>query len=265
MKIYSHSKLSTFEQCNLKYKYKYVDKIKIEEQTIESLLGFAVHNVLEYIYNEAKQGRIPNIDEVITIYSDVWKENHNETIVIMDMRYTSEDYFNKGVKFLVDYYVEHVPFKDNTLETEKKIEMILDQTQEIKLIGYIDRLVHNIEKNQYEIHDYKTANNLPTKEKIDNDKQLAIYSIAIKELFGYDKDVALIWHYLAYNKKIYAKKTNDQLEQLKKEILELINKIENAKDFPASPSGLCSWCEYRKICPNSGIGKTRKVNKELLV
>ena len=215
-RIYSHSKLSTFEQCNLKYKYKYVDKIKIDEQTIESLLGFAVHNVLEYIYNEAKQGRTPSVDEVITIYSEVWKENHNENIVIMDIKYTLDDYFNKGVKFLVDYYVEHIPFDDNTLETEKRIELTLDESQEIKLIGYIDRLVHNIEKNQYEIHDYKTANTLPTKEKIDTDKQLALYSLAIKELFGYDKEVALIWHYLAYNKKIYSKRTNEQLKQLKK-------------------------------------------------
>ena len=32
--IYSHSKLSTFEQCKLKYKYRYIDKIKPDvEQT----------------------------------------------------------------------------------------------------------------------------------------------------------------------------------------------------------------------------------------
>ena len=31
MTQYSHSRLSTFEQCNLKFKFKYVDKVEAEE------------------------------------------------------------------------------------------------------------------------------------------------------------------------------------------------------------------------------------------
>jgi len=48
------------------------------------------------------------------------------------------------------------------------------------------RLVKNIQTGEYEIHDYKTANSLPRQEDIDNDRQLALYAIAIKELFGKD-------------------------------------------------------------------------------
>ena len=44
MTIYSHSRLSTFEQCPKKFKYKYLDKLKPEiEKTIETHLGSAVH------------------------------------------------------------------------------------------------------------------------------------------------------------------------------------------------------------------------------
>ncbi|MBU0893817.1 MAG: PD-(D/E)XK nuclease family protein [Nanoarchaeota archaeon] len=249
MKIYSYSKINSFEQCPKKFKYKYINKIKVLEKSVESLLGFTVHSVLEYLYNEVKSKRIPEIGKIITIYSETWKENYNENIKIVKKEFTERDYFNKGVEFLVNYYLKNHPFKDNTLETEKKIEILLDESANIKLIGFIDRLVHNLETGEYEIHDYKTANNLPTKEQVENDKQLALYAIAIKELFGKEKEVALIWHYLAHGIKINSKRTNEQLGELKKEILFLINKIESATNFPTYISKLCDWCEYKNICP----------------
>ena len=56
MIVYSHSKLSTFEQCPLKYKLRYIDKIKPEiEKTIEAHLGSSVHDTLEWIYNSVKE------------------------------------------------------------------------------------------------------------------------------------------------------------------------------------------------------------------
>jgi len=48
MTRYSHSKLSTFEQCRYKYKLKYVDRIKLEgASNVEAFLGSRVHEALE--------------------------------------------------------------------------------------------------------------------------------------------------------------------------------------------------------------------------
>ena len=122
--------------------------------------------------------------------------------------------------------MKHHPFDDNTIEVEKRIIIELDKSEGYKIQGFIDRIVYNLEKDEYEIHDYKTSNFLPTQESMDNDRQLALYSIAIKELFGKDKDVILIWHFLAHNIRIHSKRTNEQREQLKKQTIELIKKIE---------------------------------------
>jgi len=248
MKIYSHSRLNTFEQCPLKYKYKYIDKIIIIQTSIEAFLGKIVHNTLEWLYSQVKKNKIPIIDEVITYYATDWEKNYTPTIVIVKKELTAKDYFNKGVQFLLGYYTQHKPFDDNTLEVEKRIMINLDENGEYKLQGFIDRLVHNLEKDELEIHDYKTGNSLPTKEKIENDRQLALYSIAIKELFGEDKEVLLIWHYLAHNQKIVSKRTNEQLQELKKEIIELIKKIEATTEFPPNKSVLCDWCEHKSMC-----------------
>lgn len=266
MTYYSHSKLSTFEQCPLKYKLRYIDKIKPEiEKSIESHLGSAVHDVLEWIYNSVKNKKLPTIDDTIIYYTEAWQKNFSENLVIVKKELTAKDYFNKGVSFLLDYYTKHYPFEDGTLELEKRIEIELEEGTKIQ--GYIDRLVHNIETGEYEIHDYKTSNSMPSKEKIENDRQLALYSIAIKESFGEDKPIKLIWHYLNFNQSIISKRTNEQLEQLKKETLELIKKIESQTEFPPNKSILCDWCEYQGICEKSehkiSNPKTKQTSKEI--
>lgn len=253
MTIYSHSKLSTFEQCKLKFKFRYIDKIIPEvEKSIESHLGSAVHETLEWLYTEIKDKKIPTLDQIIIYYLEAWQEGFDPNMTIVNKNLTAEDYFNKGVEFLLNYYTKNHPFDDNTIGIEKKIIIELDENNEYQIIGFIDRLSYNLETNQYEIHDYKTANNIPTQEKLDEDRQLALYSIAIKELFGYDKEIILIWHYLAHDKKIVSKRTSEQLNNLKKETLQLIKQIENTIEFPPNKSTLCNWCEYKSICPAWG-------------
>lgn len=249
-KFYSHSKLSTFEQCPFKYKLRYIDKIRPEiEKSIEAHLGTAVHNTLEWVYNTIKENREKNfsMDELIQYYITEWQKDFSDKILIVKKHLTHKDYFNKGVEFLINYYNEHYPFRDGTIECEKKIIIELDENTKVQ--GFIDRLVHNIEKNRFEIHDYKTANTLPTQEKMDNDRQLALYSIAIKEIYGEDKEIVLIWHYLAHQQKIISKRTNEQLKKLKSDTVALIKKIESTKYFPFEKSILCDWCEYKNECP----------------
>ena len=248
--IYSHSKLSTFEQCRLKYKFRYIDKIKPDvEQSIESHLGKMVHNALEWLYIRVREKIIPTLDEVIMYYSKDWQDKFKPKFVIVKQEMTAENYFNKGVEFLINYYTKHQPFEDGTLELEKKIIFDLDQKGEYRIIGFIDRLVYNLEKQRYEVHDYKTSGSMPRQEDIDTDRQLAFYAIAIKELNGYDEEVILVWHYLAHNKKVESARTNEQLSQLKQETIDLINRIRNTSQFPPNKSVLCNWCEYKSMCP----------------
>jgi putative RecB family exonuclease len=261
VKIYSHSRLSTFEQCPLKFKFKYIEKIPELKKSIESCLGKAVHGTLEWLYLNAKEGKIREIEEVIQQYVKNWEENYDPQTMIVNQGLSKEDYFNKGVAFLLNYYTANRPFDDNTLEVEKRIVVELDEQGEYKIQGFIDRLAYNLEKNRYEIHDYKTANNLPSQDSMDADRQLALYSIAIKEIYGGDKEVILIWHYLAHNKKIHSKRTPEQLTELKKQTLELIKKIELTREFPPKKSALCHWCPYKSICPAWG-NKPFKIERQ---
>jgi putative RecB family exonuclease len=264
MSIYSHSKIETFEQCKLKFKYRYIDKIIPEiAKSIEAHLGESVHKTLEWLYIQVLKNTIPSINEVISFYSEKWQESYSPDIPIFNKTLTAKDYFNRGVEFLVNYYMKHHPFQDNTIATEKRIEINLDETGEKKLVGYIDRLAHNLENNEIEIHDYKTSNTIMMKEKIENSRQLSIYSLAIKEIFGKDKNVCMVWHFLAHDMKICLRKTNEELENLKKEIIKIIENIEKTRDFPPTKSNLCYWCEYMNICPEWNKEIKREKQEEL--
>jgi putative RecB family exonuclease len=249
MTIYSHSRLNTFETCPQMFKYRYLDKIRTPfEKTVETHLGKVVHETLEWLYTEVGFGKIPELDDALIYYRNQWTSKWEDTIKIVRKNLTKEDYFNKGLQFLVSYYMKHKPFNDNTIDIEKKVMIDMDEEGKYRLQGFIDRLVYNLEEERYEVHDYKTANSLPLPGKVEKDKQLALYSIGIKNQFGQDKEVILVWHYLAFNRRIESRRTNEQLEDLKKEIIGLIDTIESTTEFPPKKSGLCNWCEFQPVC-----------------
>ena len=135
MVIYSHSKLCTFEQCPLKYKFRYIDKIKPEiEKTIESHLGSSVHDTLEWIYNSVKENpeNIPSLDDIINHYIEIWQREMSEDTLIVKKQFTEKDYLNKGIQFLADYFQKYYPFKDGTIECEKEIIIELDENIKIR-------------------------------------------------------------------------------------------------------------------------------------
>ena len=267
MTTYSHSKLATFEQCPLKFKFRYIDRLKPDiEQTIEGYLGTKVHKTLEWIYNEILNKRTEEItlDEIIKYYALSWNKDYDNKIKIVKQEFTAEDYFNRGIKFLIDYFTTNSPFKDNTLETETKFLLNLEDGNTI--IGYIDRLVHNKETNIFEVHDYKTSATIKTQEELDKDRQLALYSLAIKDRFKEATEIYLVWHFLDFNQKLISKRTKQQLELLKQEITQLIKKIESTTSFFPCKTNLCEWCEFQSYCPviqEEILSKNKEVQETL--
>ena len=72
--IYSHSKLSTFENCKYKYKLRYVDGIKPEfKATIETFMGSRVHETLEKLYKDLKFMKENSLEDLIKYLNDRWE------------------------------------------------------------------------------------------------------------------------------------------------------------------------------------------------
>jgi putative RecB family exonuclease len=249
MPVYSHSRLSCYEQCPHKYKLKYLDKVETEvEESIEAYLGSRVHETLEKLYLDLNYQKINSLDELLDFFRSEWEKNWDDSIVIVKEEYGADNYLKMGEKFITDYYNKYEPFdQGKTIAIEERVLITLDDSGEYKLQGYIDRVMES-EAGYYEVHDYKTNSRLPLPEYLDNDRQLALYAIGIKDRYPDVKDVKLVWHFLAFDKEVISTRTDQELKDLKKDVISLIDKIESDEKFEANTSLLCDWCEFKPIC-----------------
>jgi putative RecB family exonuclease len=248
MPVYSQSRLATYENCPQKYKLQYIDRIELPEggEGIEAFLGSRVHDVMEKLYKELILTKINTLEDLLAYFKDEWDRNWHGNVVIVKKGFTKDHYRNAGKESITNFYKRHRPFNQSkTLATEQLLTFKID---DYTIRGFIDRLSQT-NKGVYEIHDYKTSGSLPSQDKLDNDRQLALYQIGIKEKFKDTKEISLIWHYLIFDKEFRSARSDAQLKDLRKQIVSLIKTIEKDKKFEPIESNLCDWCEYPEYCP----------------
>ncbi len=249
MPIYSHSQLSIYEQCPLKYRLNYRDKIKRHIEGVEAFLGSRVHDTLKKCYDDARLTKANSLNDLFSYYDNTWQKNWHDAIVITKKDLTQEHYQALGKKMIKTYYQRYTPFdSDMTIQTEMRLNFTLDDENKYRLTGYIDRLSRTTD-GIYQIHDYKTSAHLPSQEDADNDRQLGLYQIGVRKKWPDINNIKLIWHYVAFDRELISSRSDETISKLVLETTRLINEIDSATDFPPKESGLCDWCEYPDLCP----------------
>ncbi|MBS3165802.1 PD-(D/E)XK nuclease family protein [Candidatus Woesearchaeota archaeon] len=246
MTSYSHSKLGTYLQCKQKYKFQYVEKIKSEYESVEAFMGKLVHATLEKLYKDLKFQKKNSKEELLAHFVTSWDSQWHDKIMIVK-EYTAQNYQDMGKKFIADYYDHYTPFNTITtlgLETADLMPLANGNQYHVR----IDRLACDKEGNYY-VCDYKTNSALKAQEELDEDKQLAMYSLWVRQKYPDAKAVKLVWYFLAFDKEMISERNEEQLLQLKKQTEEIIADIEVCQDFPTTMSALCNYCAYKTICP----------------
>ena len=248
MTTYSHSRLGMFQQCKQKYKFKYIDKVAVDiPDTIETFMGKRVHEALEKLYKDVQFQKLDTKEEVLAFFRGEWDARWVDTILIVKKEYSASNYKEMGVKFISDYYDHYTPFNSLTtigLETEYRLELDEGNQYHIRM----DRLSCDKEGTYY-VCDYKTNNQLKAQGELDEDRQLAMYSLWVKQNFKDCKNVKLVWYFLAFDKEMISERNEEQLANLKMSVQELIKEIEICKEFPTTVTSLCNYCVYKSICP----------------
>ena len=248
MPSYSHSKLGTFQNCKYKYKLQYIDRVKVSvPTTIEAFMGAKVHEALEKLYKDLQHQKMNAKEELLAFFEKRWNEDWDKEILIVKKEYTAEHYRAMGNKFISDYYDHYTPFnhlRTIGVETEERLSLSDGNSYHIR----IDRLSCDASGNYY-ICDYKTNNSLKAQDELDSDRQLAMYSLWVKQNFKDARKVYLLWYFLAFDKEMISERNDIQLETLKNDVQMLIKEIESCVDFPTTVNALCNYCVYKSICP----------------
>ncbi|MBI0582777.1 MAG: PD-(D/E)XK nuclease family protein [Methanomassiliicoccus sp.] len=246
--VYSHSRLSCYEQCPRRYRYRYIDEIEVEDvQGIEAFIGTLVHLSLQHLYERAGDSSVPTCDDLLEHFDHLWGEMYDPSKVkIVRKEMTCSDHCNRAKDGLKAYHRRHHPFdRGTTVGLEHEVRFTVGGRYSFK--GYIDRLT-SLGDGEYEVCDYKTGKRLPTARALNEDRQLGLYEMGVRQSFPDARRVRLVWHYIAHDRELESFRTPEQLDRLEEDVCSLIGRIEAACSFPRKQGPLCQWCEYCDIC-----------------
>jgi len=254
--IYSHSRLETFERCPRQFLYRYRLQLAPESESVEAFLGKRVHDVLERLYRATTRGKVPTLPQVHARFRQLFDAGYDPARVrIVRLENPLSFYRELGEHCLANYYADHYPFDaDETLGVEERVLFDVGELASgpVRLQGFVDR-VARARDGAVEIHDYKTGARVPSQNAVDADRQLALYQLGLAHRFGPTREFRLVWHFVRRGITRSSTRTAAQLEALRDETLGRVERIRAAQEFPARPTQLCRWCEYRDGCSASPV------------
>jgi putative RecB family exonuclease len=263
MTIYSYSRINTYFTCPAQFQFRYLEKRPSPvAEGIELFLGSRFHETMEFLYHQVPK-RIPTVNEMVDYFRNHWEKhwqqslqkqkdkNFKETLRIVNEGQSAEDYFQKGLLFVENYYHQYHPFdQDKTEGIELRVAFDLDSQGQYKMQGFIDRLGRDDEGTLW-IHDYKTSSRKISQEDVKTEDQLALYQIGLSQnpKYGAKEKIKLIWHFVAFEKdQVIGERNPKEIGWLKEKYVAKIQTIEKAKSFPTKPGVLCGWCEFLTVC-----------------
>jgi RecB family exonuclease len=247
----SYSALNSYKICPLKYKFQYIDKIKTPKSK-EAVFGTLIHSTLNFIHTPAILA--PSMEQALDHFSKNWNGD------VFEDELEERAAFSQGVDIIRRYYNDNDIARVNIVALESPFQIKLGIHMVSGIIDRIDRT-----SDGYEIIDYKTAKKMPSQEKVNNDIQLTIYLQAFLERYPEERKnldkLKVSLYFVKHGVKLTSTRTAQDLENVEKTFLEVIEKIEES-EFQPILNPLCDWCDFQNRCPmwKHKFKEARKIN-----
>jgi DNA helicase-2/ATP-dependent DNA helicase PcrA len=232
----SASDLTLYLTCPLKYKFARVFGIP-QEPTINQRFGILFHNVLERFHKEPPANESEGLRLLNRLFEQGWRRTGFGNS-------DDELQFRDRAKEALRLYWERERLAEGEPEwLERKFDF---KVGDHHVRGRVDR-VDRLPDGDYELIDYKTGERKSSAE-LDDDLQLALYRMAAREAWGIEASTGS-YYYVLDGDKVAAPTKPDDAERVERTVLGVGEGI-LSQDFEPRPSpNVCSWCDYRLICP----------------
>src|SRR4051794_19127701 len=247
----SASDIDLYRTCPLKYKFARVFAIP-REPTINQRFRILIHQVLERFHTEAMKadalgpagassgygsGSPGSLDRLLFLFEAGWRRTGFGS---------SDDelqYRDRAVAALARYHERHQRAESRPVWLERGFSFAIGDHQ---LRGRVDRVDQRADGG-YELIDYKTG---AQRSGQGDDVQLALYRLAARSAWQIEADIGSYW-YVLEDERVEMPAAPDDAERVERTVPEVGGGIEG-QDFEPRPSyEICSWCDYRLICPAS--------------
>jgi DNA helicase-2/ATP-dependent DNA helicase PcrA len=231
----SASDLDLYLTCPLKYKFARVFGIP-QEPTINQRFGILIHNVLERFHKEPSAGE-DDLERLMALFEAGWRRSGFGT---------SDDelqYRERAREALRLYCEREGGAEGEPVWLERKFDIRIGDHH---VRGRVDR-VDRLPDGEHELIDYKTGER-KSESDLESDLQLALYRLAAREAWEIEAAHGS-YYYVLDAEKVAAPTKPDDAERVERTVLEVGEGI-LGQDFEPRPSpAVCSWCDYRLICP----------------
>ena len=228
----SQSKADVFNDCKLKYRYRYVERIKEKSLNQDALnFGSYIHKIFE---DGIKADSIEVLRELAERHKEEYSiksKNKDKTEICLKNFIKLNNKLTKGG------------------EAELRYEVPI--SEEISVNGIIDRIVQG-DKGGYLIIDYKTGKREKSRVALYNDQQLQGYCFAVHKIYNIPIEEITVAHYYPVTDNLVSLKYSAaQISNYVKNKTNEVWKIRKCKktDLMPSENQFCNWCEYKTLCP----------------
>ena len=232
----SASDLGLYLTCPLKYKFARVFGIP-QEPTINQRFGILIHNVLERFHKEEGEKKEDGLRFLMGLFESGWRRSGFGSS-------DDELQFRDRAREAMRLYWEQETSSDSVpVWLERKFDFRIGEHHVRGRVDRVDRLA----SGRYEVIDYKTGERKSAAE-LENDMQLALYRLAAREVWGLEAQTGS-YYYVLDADKVAAPAKPDDAERVERTVLQVGEGI-LGQDFEPRPSqAVCSWCDFRLICP----------------
>jgi DNA helicase-2/ATP-dependent DNA helicase PcrA len=228
----SASDIDTYRLCPLKYKFARVFRIP-QEPTIHQRFGIVVHQVLERFHTSGGG----SLQELRELFDASWRragfgDSDDE-----------QQFRARAVDALERYWRDNRDSDAEPVWFERSFAFRLGPHL---LRGRVDR-VDRRPDGSYELIDYKTGK-AKTESDLREDVQLSLYQMGARESWRLETS-AQSYLYVLTGDKVPVKHSEEELDRVRDTVGEIADGILR-QDFEPTPSHeICSFCDYRIICP----------------
>lgn len=241
----SNTQCKTYNECGLRYKALYIDEIETEDEYFLKR-GAILHLALRAINIMAFEGTQTLAPE------DARRAFRAAERMEVGSGFLTPIDVQEGIADLTKYALKADRFAGDMIDAEAKLT--IDYSDDVKLM-IIPDWIGNFEGDGLEVKDFKTGENILSKDELRSDYQLNIYGWAATKIVPGVTRVKLTHHMLKHGFEHSVIIDADELVYIKDYIDGVLEGIQSKK-FEPRLNQYCHRCPIRKKCK---VYKTRYI------
>lgn len=245
--VLSPTKIVTWLECRLKYKFAYVDKLGrfYYKPNRDNTFGASMHRALQMFHDAGGAASVAS-EDLSGILQTSWISSGFQS------RDEEEEFLQRGQQMFQSYYEALAPSAEgpgaaHTLLTEKQLRFDYGS---FVLMGRLDRLDEHAD-GSLEIIDYKSGRTEVEEADVHDSLAMACYCLLVGKRYPGRKVSASIIG-LAGGCSATTSFSAEEMEVFEEDVKEIARQIDAAEEYPPNYSPICESCIFSPICYEGG-------------